>query len=218
MILEACVSSKEGLISAEKFNIQRVEICENLELDGLTPSLELQNIGRLEFQGSKYIMIRPHANGFFYNSKHLQEMKESIQIAKNYGAEGVVFGALINGKIDFKVNEELLHTAQQLNLKCTFHKAIDICSHINQSLIELSEMGFDWVLTSGGENNAELGIKNLISMANIPNRKIKILVGGGISPTNCQMFKNIGIDGIHFSIDKNKIVEEKKIESIIEKI
>ena len=48
MILEACVSSKEGLISAEKFNIQRVEICENLELDGLTPSLQLQNIGRLE--------------------------------------------------------------------------------------------------------------------------------------------------------------------------
>ena len=94
MILEACVSSKEGLISAEKFNIQRVEICENLELDGLTPSLQLQNIGRLEFKGSKYIMIRPHANGFFYNSKHLQEMKDSIQIAKNCGAEGVVFGNL----------------------------------------------------------------------------------------------------------------------------
>ena len=218
MILEACVSSKEGLISAEKFNIQRVEICENLELDGLTPSLELQNIGRLEFKGSKYIMIRPHANGFFYNSKHLQEMKESIQIAKNCGAEGVVFGALKNGKIDFKVNEELLHTAQQLNLKCTFHKAIDMCNHIKQSLIELSEMGFDWVLTSGGENNAELGIKNLISMANIPNRKVKILVGGGISPSNCQKFKNIGIDGLHFSIDKNKTVNEDKIESILENI
>ena len=43
---------------------------------------------------------------------------------------------------------------QQLNLKCTFHKAIDMCNHIKQSLIELSEMGFDWVLTSGGENNA----------------------------------------------------------------
>ena len=218
MILEACVSSKEGLISAEKFNIQRVEICENLELDGLTPSLQLQNIGRLEFKGSKYIMIRPHANGFFYNSKHFQEMKDSIHIAKNCGAEGVVFGALKNGKIDFKVNEELLHTAQQLNLKCTFHKAIDMCNNIKQSLIELSEMGFDWVLTSGGENNAELGIKNLISMANIPNRKVKILVGGSISPSNCQKFKNIGIDGLHFSIDKNKIVNEDKIEAILEKI
>ena len=218
MILEACVSSKEGLISAEKFNIQRVEICENLELDGLTPSLQLQNIGRLEFKGSKYIMIRPHANGFFYNSKHLQEMKDSIQIAKNCGAEGVVFGALKNGKIDFKVNEELLQTAHQLNLKCTFHKAIDMCNHIKQSLIELSEMGFDWVLTSGGENNAELGIKNLISMANIPNRKVKILVGGSISPSNCQKFKNIGIDGLHFSIDKNKIVNEDKIKAILEKI
>ena len=218
MILEACVSSKEGLISAEKFNIQRVEICENLELDGLTPSLQLQNIGRLEFKGSKYIMIRPHANGFFYNSKHFQEMKDSIHIAKNCGAEGVVFGALNNGKIDFKVNEELLHTAQQLNLKCTFHKAIDMCNHIKQSLIELSEMGFDWVLTSGGKDNAELGIKNLISMANIPNRKVKILVGGSISSSNCQKFKNIGIDGLHFSIDKNKIVNEDKIEAILEKI
>ena len=79
-------------------------------------------------------------------------------------------------------------------------------------------MGFDWVLSSGGKKNAELGIKNLIEMSHIPNRKIKILVGGGISPINCQKFNNIGIDGLHFSIDKNKIVEEKKIELIMEKI
>ena len=218
MILEACVSTKEGLISAEKFNIQRVEICENLELDGLTPSLAFQNIAREKYNGSKYIMIRPHARSFFYNTEHLKVMKESIKSAKNHGAEGVVFGAINDGKIDFKINEELLYTAHQLNLKCTFHKAIDSCNHVKQSLIELSEMGFDWVLTSGGKKNAELGIKNLIEMSHIPNRKIKILVGGGISPINCQKFNNIGIDGLHFSIDKNKIVEEKKIELIMEKI
>lgn len=218
MILEACVSTKEGLNSAAKFNIKRVEICENLQLDGLTPSLELQNIANQKYSGSKFIMIRPHANNFHYNLKNLQEMKESIKQAKIHNAEGVVFGGLKDGKIDFKINEELLNTAHQLNLKCTFHKAIDNCYNIKQSLIELSEMGFDWVLTSGGEKNAELGIENLISMSNIPNRKIKMLIGGGISPENCQKFKNIGIDGLHFSIDKSKIVDEKKIRSIMDKI
>jgi len=218
MILEACVSTREGLISAEKFNLQRVELCEKLELDGLTPSLELQNIAKNEFKGSKYIMIRPHADSFHYQLKHLQGMKESIQLAKKNGAEGVVFGALKNGEIDFRINEELLYTAHQLNLKCTFHKALDKCNNIKQSLIELSEMGFDWALTSGGGNNAEEGIKNLISMSNIPNRKIKILAGGGISPKNCQKFKNIGIDGLHFSVDKNNLVEDNKIKAILEKI
>ena len=63
------------------------------------------NIAKNEFKGSKYIMIRPHADSFHYQLKHLQGMKESIQLAKKNGAEGVVFGALKNGEIDFIINE-----------------------------------------------------------------------------------------------------------------
>ena len=104
--------------------------------------------------------------------------------------------------------------AKDLDLKCTFHKAFDECKNIKQSLIELSEIGFDWVLTSGKEKNAELGLQNLKMLSKIKNRKIKILAGGGISGLNYHKFLNLGLDGIHFSIDKKNIIEVEKIISI----
>ena len=42
-----------------------------------------------------------------------------------------------------------MEKAKNLGLKCTFHKAIDQCEKLTESIIEISEMGFDWVLTSG---------------------------------------------------------------------
>ena len=144
---------------------------------------------------------------------HLSPM-QNIKIAKNNQAHGVVFGILQNDKIDLKKNEELVKLAKDLDLKCTFHKAFDECENINQSLIELSEIGFDWVLTSGKEKNAEFGLQNLKMLSKIKNRKIKILAGGGITGLNYYKFLNLGLDGIHFSIDKNNILEFEKIISI----
>ena len=218
MILEACISSIDGLKAAEKFGLQRVEICKDLHLEGLTPSSKLQSIAKEVFNGKKYVMIRPHNNGFEYNQKEIKKMKKSIKTAKDNGAQGVVFGVLNKNKIDFKNNEELINLAKDLNLKCTFHKAFDLCDNMQKSLVELSEIGFDWVLTSGREQTAELGLYNLKNLASIKNRKIKILAGGGVSEKNCRKFLDIGLDGIHFSIDKNKKIEEDKISSILKNL
>ena len=38
MILEACVSTISGLKAAQKYGIQRIEICKDLHLEGLTPT------------------------------------------------------------------------------------------------------------------------------------------------------------------------------------
>ena len=48
--------------------------------------------------------------------------------------------------------------------------------------------------------------------------RIKILAGGGISEKNCTKFLDIGLGGIHFSIDKNKKIDKNKISSILEKL
>ena len=218
MILEACISTIDGLKAAQKFSLDRVEICKDLHLEGLTPSLELQSIAHGLYNGLRYVMIRPHNNGFQYNQIEIKKMKKSIETANKNGAHGVVFGVLNEHKIDFKKNEELINIAKDLNLKCTFHKAFDQCQNIEKSLIELSEIGFNWVLTSGGEKNAELGLSNLRRLASIKSKKIKILAGGGISEKNCIKFLDIGLDGIHFSIDKNKKIDKNKISSILEKL
>ena len=44
MILEACISTISGLKAAQKYGIQRIEICKDLHLEGLTPTEEFQSI------------------------------------------------------------------------------------------------------------------------------------------------------------------------------
>ena len=67
MILEACISTIKGLKAAQKFSLERVEICKDLHLEGLTPSQELQSLANSLYKGVRYVMIRPHNNGFQYN-------------------------------------------------------------------------------------------------------------------------------------------------------
>ena len=81
MILEACISTIEGLKVAQKFSRDRVEICKDLHLEGLTPTQEIQSIANSLYNGERYVMIRPHNNGFQYNQIEIKKMKKSIETA-----------------------------------------------------------------------------------------------------------------------------------------
>ena len=219
MIIEVCIESKMGIKVAQKFNLDRIEICRDLNQDGLTPKIEIQESAKEIFIKDRFIMIRPHNNGFVYNENEIIKMKRSISLASEYQPKGVVFGGLTKDcKIDFKKNEELLLHAKSLNLECTFHRAFDSCIEPIQSFKEIKALGFDWLLTSGQEFSAENGIPLLKKLNNLKNDKIKILAGGGISPNNCHKFKLIELDGIHFSIDKNQTVEQQKIKNILNQL
>ena len=49
MKIEFCVTSIEGAIAAEQFKADRIELCSRLDLDGLTPSLNLIKDCRSEY-------------------------------------------------------------------------------------------------------------------------------------------------------------------------
>ena len=219
MILEVCIESKLGIKVAQKFNLDRIEVCRDLNQDGLTPTEKLQEDAKNIFMKDRFIMIRPHNNGFVYEKNDIVKMKRSISLASKYQPKGVVFGGLTKDhKIDLKSNEDLIHHAKSLNLACTFHRAYDNCIEPIQSFKEIIALGFDWLLTSGQESTAEIGIPLLKKLNNLKNDKIKILAGGGISSNNCKKFKIIEMDGIHFSIDKNQIIEQQKIENILNQL
>ena len=216
MIIEVCTESELGIKVAQKFNLDRIEICRDLHNDGLTPNQKLQEFAKDIFCKDRFIMIRPHNNGFVYDEKDIVKMKKSISLSVKYNPKGVVFGGLKKDhRIDFKHNEELILHAKDLNLACTFHRAFDSCIDPIQSFEEIKALGFDWLLTSGQEINAEIGMPLLKKLNNLKQDKIKILAGGGISSNNCGKFKHLEMDGIHFSIDKNGKVEEQKIENIL---
>ena len=71
MKIEFCVTSIEGAIAAEQFKADRIELCSRLDLDGLTPSLNLIQQCRSEYRGEIHIMIRPEDGPFICNDSTL---------------------------------------------------------------------------------------------------------------------------------------------------
>lgn len=48
-----------------------------------------------------FVMIRPRGGDFLYSDREVEVMKADIRLAKLYGADGLVFGALTeDGHID----------------------------------------------------------------------------------------------------------------------
>jgi len=68
-------------------------------------------------------MIRPRGGDFTYSKEEIEIMKQDINICKQIGVDGVVFGVLKENKIDYELTKELASLASPL--KVTVHMAFD---------------------------------------------------------------------------------------------
>lgn len=181
---EACVETLEEAIFSEKNGADRIELCSDLENDGLTPCKELI---RLVSKGIKIpvrIMIRPRAGNFTYTKSEIEKMKASILYCKKMKVEGVVFGLLKeDSTIDAKNTKILADLAHPL--KVTFHKAIDVTPDIVKSVESLSKIdSISSVLTSGGKRTAKEGSKVLKMLVEKFDSTIDIISAGKIQTSN----------------------------------
>nr|XP_023417256.1 copper homeostasis protein cutC homolog [Cavia porcellus] len=111
-----------------------------------------------------FVMIRPRGGDFLYSDREIEVMKADIQLAKLYGADGLVFGALTeDGYIDKELCMSLVALCRPLPV--TFHRAFDMVHDPMAALETLVTLGFERVLTSGCDSSALEGlplIKRLI--------------------------------------------------------
>ena len=157
IIKEACVETLDEAILAEKKGANRIELCSQLELGGLTPNRKLVKQVFNALNIPIKVMIRPRAGNFIYNYQELNIMKKDIFFCKNLNVQGVVFGILDqNKKIDIKNMKYLSDTVD--NFEITFHKAIDQTGSIIDEIDKLVTIGcISSILTSGGALNAQSG-------------------------------------------------------------
>ena len=94
IIKEVCVDSLIDAISAQKNGADRIELCSNLNLDGLTPSKSLVTRLLNTLKIPMKVMIRPREGDFCYSSDELRQMHDDISYFSNLGVFGVVFGVL----------------------------------------------------------------------------------------------------------------------------
>ena len=191
MIIEIAANSYESAKIASEAGADRIELCSNLELGGTTPSPGQLRCVKNNLSITVHALIRPRGGDFVYYESELDEMIESIKYCRSIGVEGVVIGFLTpEGEVDvLKTKKVLEHTE---GLVTTFHRAFDMVTHQEKALETLIELGFDRVLTSGGQQSTPEGIRQIAALVQQAGDRITIMPGGGINENNIE-------DVIHFT-------------------
>ena len=189
MIIEVCAESYEYAVKAEKAGADRIELCKDLQLDGLTPDYESakRTIDTLEIP--VFILIRPRGGDFIYSHEEFELMKRDILRFRKMGCKGIVSGVLnSDNSIDIKKTKELVELSRPLEF--TFHRAFDKVKNPLYEIENLIGLGIDRVLTSGQKEKAIDGLVLLKQLNRISNNRIKIMPGSGINKSNIVNFVN----------------------------
>ncbi|TVZ55410.1 copper homeostasis protein [Lutibacter sp. Hel_I_33_5] len=201
MILEICTNSYQSALNAQNAGADRIELCSELSVGGITPSYGLLKKISEEITIPVNVLIRPRSGNFYYSDDEFELMKSNIEFCKKLGFNGIVSGILDpDNSIDIKCTKELIKLSKPLTF--TFHRAFDCVKNPKESLLQLINLKVDRILTSGLQDKAEQGIELLIELKELAKDKIIILPGNGINPTNIHLFKNAGFKEVHSSASK----------------
>jgi copper homeostasis protein len=184
-LLEISVETLEGAMAAERGGADRIELCGDLSLGGVTPGADLVRTVHEQVRIPIFVMIRPRAGGFVYSTAEFAEMKRSIVGAKESGMDGVVLGVLTKDhRVDVERTRELAELANLLPV--TYHRAFDESVDSHQALEDVIQSGAKRVLTSGGAKSALEGAVVLADLIEAAGERIVILPGAGISAPNIE--------------------------------
>lgn len=207
MKLELCAASLNAIRLAKKYNFDRIELCQNLEQGGMTPSS-----GMIEYAIAMgvetHVLIRPRPGGFFYDKDEIEIILRDIRECKTLGAKGVVVGAYNEAGW---INREALLKMRDLadGMQLTFHRAFDDLSRFEKGMDTLIELNFNRILSSGLARNVDLGYDHLKGMLAYGEGKIEIMCGGGVNASNIARLKNdLKPDAIHFSATHKLTLDE----------
>jgi len=196
--LEVCVDSAAGLEVASRAGVDRIELCSALNLAGLTPSAGLMAIAATKAIPC-FVLIRPRAGDFCYDSRDLDLMRREIEIVRSMGLAGIVIGATRgDGSLDRDVLRTLLD--QAAGLPTVLHRAFDLAPDFHAALETAIELGFIRVLTSGGAPDAISGSAVIRSLVEQAAGRIEIMAGVGLTPDNVIPFvRSTRVPAVHSS-------------------
>jgi copper homeostasis protein len=182
-ILEISVETLETALAAKRGGANRIELCRNLSVGGVTPDAALLRAVRAQVRIPIFSMVRPRAGDFVYSSAEFAEMKRAISAAQESGMNGIVLGILTKaGRVDVQRTRELTELARPLPV--TYHRAFDEIADLHQALEDVIQSGAKRVLTSGGAKNALEGTAVLAKLIEAAGKRIAIVPGAGISGGN----------------------------------
>ena len=151
MPLEIAVDSEHAASMAAR-HAHRIELCERLDLDGLTPSPALVSRVRQAINGasprpSLVVLVRPVVSSQLTDEELALAIRQ-VEQAIGAGADAVAFGVLdARSHIDSSACERLVRACS--GCAAVFHRAFDFVPDRGEALEELVDLGFARILTAG---------------------------------------------------------------------
>jgi len=168
MIVESCCTTLEEALAAQQRGADRIELCADLSVGGITPSRDLirEVVSALTIPVNVLIRCRVKPgmtdsfsfSDFVYDASDLAQMIEDIEFCKVVGAAGIVVGAL------------------------TPEGAIDVAAM--RRLKTVISLGCTRLLTSGQAPTAWDGRGTLALLVRRAGPRLIILVGRGVNHAN----------------------------------
>ena len=184
-VIESCCTTLEEARSAEARGADRIELCTDLSVGGVTPSRDLIHDVVQALTIPVNVLVRPRTSlDFVYLEDEIQRMIADIDHCKTVGVAGIVVGALTpDGAIDFAAMRQLVAAAQPLPV--TFHRAYDVCTEDPFDALEkIIELGCARLLTSGRAATAWEGRGLLSQLVRRSGGRIIVMPGRGVTPAN----------------------------------
>src|ERR1700753_1835620 len=88
--LEVCANSVASALAGQEGGAIRVELCDNLNDGGTTPSYRAIALARKLLHIKLYVLIRPRGGDFLYSGLEFEIMKADIRFCIEKGCDGVV--------------------------------------------------------------------------------------------------------------------------------
>lgn len=192
--VEVCVEGLAAALAAEAGGADRVELCQALNLDGLTPDFGVAGEVCSRLRIPVHVLIRPRAGGFIYDDGEVEGMALAVGRACRLGASGVVIGLnRADDTVDRAGVARLVAASRPMSV--TYHKAFDALRDPEEGLDTLASLGVDRVLTSGHAPTVRQGLDVLRRL--VGRTPVVVLAGGRVRVADVPAILAAGVVEIH---------------------
>lgn len=201
MLLEICVDCVESARAAKEGGADRVELCGDLLVGGVTPSpFLIEAVQKLDIPVN--VLLRPRFGDFLFTEYEREILLKEAEMCRKMGVNAIVTGALDkHGRLDTQLLSAMVSAAGPLHK--TLHRAFDVCRDPKEGLEDAVNLGFDTILTSGQAPTAEEGADLLRQLSEQSSNRITIMAGSGVKSSNLEsLIEKTGLSAYHMSAKK----------------
>jgi copper homeostasis protein len=201
-LFELCTESVEAARAAEFGGADRIELCSQLPIGGVTPDNDLIASAIQALSIPVFVLIRPRGGDFVFSADEFEQMRQQIEHAKQAGAAGVAVGVLLpDGRVDVERSRELVELGRPMRV--TFHRAFDQTANLSEALEAVIQTGADCLLTSGGAPDVLTGADSIARLCEKADGRVHIMAGGGLRLTNLmEVVRRTGVSCLHGSLTR----------------